>query len=260
MELVYENYRRILNNGIHVGNRKYFFLAMSASQLRLHSSWLVTPYIRDGTLVGADFIRSWLGDFSPIRNICKYAARLGQGLSSTLEGVEVPNFSVEEDVYSQVEGDNENAERYCFSDGIGRISLGLAERVCKAIGKSRIPSAFQIRFGGSKGVVSLDHRLNSDEAKEKALENGEASDKKVCGVDLILRRSMIKFESNHRILEVVTFSQYIQCNLNRQVITILESLGVDGAIFLKMQDEYIKKHISSLIRPFSDPEEILPRT
>ena len=54
---------------------------MSSSQLREHGCWL---FASDGSNT-PDSIRSWMGDFTKIRNTGKYAARLGQSLSSSIE-------------------------------------------------------------------------------------------------------------------------------------------------------------------------------
>lgn len=49
---------------------------------------------------------------------------------------------------------------YCFSDGVGRISLDMCEKVAERLIKlgrcppSFVPSAYQIRFAGCKGMVS----------------------------------------------------------------------------------------------------------
>ncbi|GMY18195.1 probable RNA-dependent RNA polymerase 1 [Fagus crenata] len=45
---------------------------------------------------------------------------------------------------------------YCFSDGIGKISAELAQKATKCGFKNYVPSAFQIRYGGYKGVVAVD--------------------------------------------------------------------------------------------------------
>ncbi|CAB5369535.1 unnamed protein product [Rhizophagus irregularis] len=75
-------YNRIyytLNNGIKIGNVHYEFLAFSSSQLRDHSCWFFAS-TEDLT---ANNIRKWMGDFSDIKTVAKYAARMGQCFSST---------------------------------------------------------------------------------------------------------------------------------------------------------------------------------
>ncbi|KAM0952798.1 putative RNA-directed RNA polymerase [Dioscorea sansibarensis] len=69
-------YKRILStmrNGICIGDKKFEFLAYSSSQLRENSAWMFAS--RPG-LTAAD-VREWLGGFRKIRNVAKYAARLG---------------------------------------------------------------------------------------------------------------------------------------------------------------------------------------
>lgn len=66
------------------------------------------------------------------------------------------------------------------------------------IGKTFKPSAFQIRFAGCKGVLAIDSSLSGKEA--------------------YFRKSMTKFESNHRRLEVIATSRPQAVYLNHQVI------------------------------------------
>ncbi|KAG5038118.1 hypothetical protein JHK86_018958 [Glycine max] len=49
-----------------------------------------------------------------------------------------------------------NGNEYVFSDGIGKISLEFAWIVAKKYGYDSTPSAFQIKYGGYKGVVAVD--------------------------------------------------------------------------------------------------------
>jgi RNA-dependent RNA polymerase len=50
---------------------------------------------------------------------------------------------------------------YCFSDGVGRISADLCEAMAERLAQlgrcpaSHIPSAYQIRYSGCKGMVTL---------------------------------------------------------------------------------------------------------
>ena len=58
-----------------------------------------------------------MGDFSSIRCIGKYAARLGQSLSSSIETFETNDYRIIKDI--EVHDTNKNI-KYCFTDGIGK--------------------------------------------------------------------------------------------------------------------------------------------
>jgi RNA-dependent RNA polymerase len=111
------------------------------SQLRDHACWYFAPAVQNGTIVNANSIRTWMGDFGHIRSVAKYAARLGQCFSSTMP-VEVSKYLIKEIPDIERNG-------YCFSDGIGRISRRLAETICKELGLDYLASAFQVRLSSS---------------------------------------------------------------------------------------------------------------
>lgn len=81
------NYRMedILKNGIEVAGRRFELLAFSTSQLKEQSVWAIAPL----PALSADDVRRWMGDFENIRCVAKYAARMGQCFSSTLDTVDV---------------------------------------------------------------------------------------------------------------------------------------------------------------------------
>ena len=88
-------------------------------------------------------------------------------------------------------------------------------QVVKTLGKDFIPSAYQIRFAGYKGVLSEDPTLP--------------------GKTACFRQSMRKFESPHRRLEVIQTSRPQAVYLNHQLIMLLSNLGVPDAVFAKLQ-------------------------
>ncbi|KFK22402.1 hypothetical protein AALP_AAs59355U000100, partial [Arabis alpina] len=186
---------------------------------------------RDGLTAAG--IRAWMGDFEHIRNVAKYAARLGQSFSSSRETLNVRSDEIEviRDVKIRYLG-----TRYVFSDGIGKISAEFARRVAKKCGLTEFsPSAFQIRYGGYKGVVAVD----------------PTSSKK-----LSLRKSMRKFESENTKLDVLAWSKYQPCYLNRQLITLLSTLGVKDNVFEKKQREVVEKLDAILTDPLEAHEAL----
>lgn len=259
---VYEHFRTIMLGGIVVGLRKYFFLTMTASQLKTHGSWFVTPYEHEGILVGADHIKSWLGDFNNIKNIGKYAVRVGLALSSTTRACTVEDF---------IEVNDIERNSHCFTDGVGLITQRCANLVSSALGLNHVPSAFQIRFAGYKGVL-VTHPWLDDESRFRgwlskssgvvrgygkySTSSGGYSDTDSIVHELgvpgvVFRKSMNKFESSHRVLEIVTTSKSCDFYLNRQIILTLEGLGVPPQVFLDLQDKYVFRVLSEMHSDFS---------
>ncbi|XP_030958897.1 probable RNA-dependent RNA polymerase 1 [Quercus lobata] len=226
---IYDRILSILRNGIVIGAKKFEFLAYSNSQLRENSVWMFAS--RTG-LTASD-IREWMGDFREIRNVAKYASRLGQSFGSSRETVSISRQEVENIPDVEVV---RNGIPYCFSDGIGKISAELAREVATKCGlENSVPSAFQIRYGGYKGVVAVD----------------PTSSKK-----LSLRKSMCKYKSKNRKLDVLEWSRYRPCFLNRQIITLLSTLGVKDRVFEKKQKEAIDQLDAMLTDPLSSQEAL----
>ncbi|GMN68752.1 hypothetical protein TIFTF001_037802 [Ficus carica] len=210
-------YNRILStltNGIVIGDKKFEFLAFSSSQLGEGSAWMFAS--REG--LAAEDIRNWMGDFRHIKNVAKYAARLGQSFGSSRETLIVGKHEVELIPDIEVERDG---KKYCFSDGIGKISEDFAKQVAIKCGLNRFtPSAFQIRYGGYKGVVAVDPTSS---------------------MKLSLRKSMCKYKSENVKLDVLAWSKYHPCFLNRQLITLLSTLGVKDPVFEMKQTEVLNR-------------------
>lgn len=225
-------YRRILSvlrNGIEIGGKKFEFLAFSSSQLRENSLWMFAA--TDGLTAAG--IREWMGDFCSIRNVAKYAARLGQSFGSSTETLTVHEDEIE--IIPDIEV-NQGGVNYVFSDGIGKISSEFAKRVGLKCGFQQFtPSAFQIRYGGYKGVVAVDPTSS---------------------FKLSLRKSMCKFESEHTKLDVLAYSKYQPCYLNRQLITLLSTLGVEDRAFEKKQREAVEQLDAILTDPLRAQEAL----
>ncbi|CAO2168403.1 unnamed protein product [Urochloa humidicola] len=206
---VHMRVRTILTKGFHMCGRKYSFLAFSSNQLRNRSVWF---FAEDGTTTAAS-IREWMGQF-PSNNVAKHAARMGQCFTSTYATVMMQPDEVDE-VLQDVERNG-----YNFSDGIGKITPDFAMEVAMRLPlmmQNYPPSAYQIRYAGFKGVIAV--WPGKDD-----------------GVRISLRPSMRKFESTHSVLEVVSWTKFQPAYLNRQIITLLTSLGVPDDIFWQMQE------------------------
>ncbi|CAL0318586.1 unnamed protein product [Lupinus luteus] len=215
---IYHRILSILKNGIDIGDKKFEFLAFSSSQLRENSLWMFAPTAG----CTAASIREWMGNFRHIKNVAKYAARLGQSFGSSTETLSVNRHEIE--VIPDVEVKH-GGNHYVFSDGIGKISSEFARMVARKCGYSSTTAAFQIRYGGYKGVVAVDPTSS---------------------MKLSLRRSMCKYDSDNTKLDVLACSKIQQCYLNRQLISLLSTLGVQDHVFEKKQTEAVNQLNSML--------------
>ncbi|XP_004501325.1 RNA-dependent RNA polymerase 6 [Cicer arietinum] len=208
---IYKRVKTILEEGFYFCGRKYSFLAFSSNQLRDRSAW----FFAEDNNITCDDIRNWMGKFNQ-RNVAKCAARMGQCFSSTYASVEVAANEVNS-MLADVERNN-----YVFSDGIGIITNDLAVEVAEKLKLDKVPSAYQIRYAGFKGVVAC-------------------WPPKGDGIRLSLRPSMNKFQSTHTTLEICAWTRFQPGFLNRQIITLLSALDVSDGIFWDMQEVMISR-------------------
>eukprot|EP01018_Ginkgo_biloba_P005545 Gb_28437 [translate_table: standard] len=185
---VYKRILSVLREGILIGNKKFEFLAFSSSQIR-----------------------------EAIKIVAKCAIRMGQSLSSSTETLHVYEHEIEEIPDICVDS---GGRKYISSDGIGKISVSLSEQVAaKCRCDKKIPSAFQIRYGGCKGVVAVDPTSSCK---------------------LSWRPSMQKYISKNTNLDVLSWAKFLPCFLNRQIIILLSTLGVEDQKFEMMQKEVVR--------------------
>ncbi|KAF9821946.1 hypothetical protein IEO21_00376 [Rhodonia placenta] len=224
--------RHMLVQGLTIAGRHFEFLAYSQSALKEHAVWFVTPFRDpDGREVRASTIIASLGSFRPafepqlIYCPARYAARISQAFTATDSSISV---ELEEVFYDLDIKDNTG--QYCFTDGVGRISSALARAISSELRakKRRARRArtytrlFQIRFMGSKGMLSVDYQL---------------SDRSI-----FLRPSMIKFDAPDSLnVEIArAFDKPGKYYLNRPLIMLLEGLGVPYEVFEALQDDAVQ--------------------
>ncbi|GME35173.1 RNA-dependent RNA polymerase eukaryotic-type [Neofusicoccum parvum] len=217
-EMFSKRFKGVLDSTIDIGGRSFEFLGFSHSSLRQKTCWFLSPItIRDTRVTAEDVIKD-LGDFSGIRCPAKCAARIGQAFSETTATV-----AISQDTLEPAHDVVRNGRT--FSDGVGTISSTLLRRVWKHYGQARgrNPTCLQIRFAGAKGMVSLDNRLQ--------------------GERLVLRPSMVKFYgSNTWDIEVCGANfKPLPMYLNRQLVKILEDLGVPAENFLALEEQMIEQ-------------------
>jgi RNA-dependent RNA polymerase len=216
-------------------------LSTSAGRLNLFLHRFVKEFFdSEQGWVTAESIIKGLGQFSDLaydQNLIKcparYAARLSQAFTATDASVpvDVEEIQIISDIHSE-------DKKYCFTDGVGTISQELARDIWNELKRTRKrarknkahPKAFQIRFQGSKGMLSVNYTSN--------------------GRQLCLRQSMIKFSSpSSTVIEVArAFDRPTPYFLNRPLIMLLDGLGVPFETFKKYQDlaiENTQRSISS---------------
>ncbi|KAJ8495683.1 hypothetical protein ONZ45_g12762 [Pleurotus djamor] len=239
-ELLRDRYRPYLVNGVKVAGRHYDFLGYSMSGLKEYAFTFSRPFVFEGKLMDASDIRSSLGDFSAIdKKPALLAARWSQAFSAS-----APSVTLNPDSIQSIP-DRDALDGSCFTDGVGTISLNLAQDVQNALRYHRRrarhtnepPSALQIRFGGAKGVLVVDPRLYG---------------RVVC-----LRESQTKFKGTGRTLDIATTSaRPILTYLNRPLIVLLEHHGVNGNYIKQLQDLMVEE-VTSILRGFDSAAAIL---
>ena len=225
MNQVYTKAKRVLMNGIVIGSRHYQFLAFGNSQLREHAAY----FFCSAPGLSPENIRTWMGTFDD-RVVAKYAARLGQCFSTTRACLGIkPSLG-------HISDDKTNDSKHTFTDGVGIISPFLAKVAASECGiltpEGTSPSALQFRLGGCKGVLAVWPWV-----------------KKSMGRDIYIRPSQRKFHAEHQGLEINRWSQFSSAYLNRQLITILKTLGVKDAVFRDKLDKQLSQLDEAMINP-----------
>ena len=223
MDEVFTRIFRAMNQGITLGDRHYDFLAFGNSQFREHGAY----FFASVETLTASHIRAWMGNFDAIKNIAKYAARLGQCFSTTrqMKGCPVEVQYIEDVVRND----------FTFSDGIGRISPFLADMAATDLKinkfKGDTPSAFQFRLGGCKGMLATWPGPRPQVVH--------------------IRPSQFKFPAPHHYLEIIRWSQFSMASLNRQLIIVLSALGIQDRIF----HEKLRNMLSNLDHAMTDKSQ-----
>ncbi|KAF5361337.1 hypothetical protein D9757_012315 [Collybiopsis confluens] len=220
-ELLNKRYKPVLLNGVTVAGRPFEFLGYSMSSLKDYTFVFVTPFDFNGAQMNADEIRKRFGNIPKASNRpALLAARWGQMFSASMPSVPLLKSQLREIPDRTAPGDiGQNA---LFSDGCSTISPVLARDVSRKISRNKeIPSCFQFRLGGAKGVLFQDPQLE--------------------GKVLCLRPSQTKFESPALNLDItLTSSRPLALFLNRPLIALLEHHGVPESSFTYLQDTAIK--------------------
>ncbi|KAF2115325.1 RNA dependent RNA polymerase-domain-containing protein [Lophiotrema nucula] len=241
---IYQRFKRVFNNGISICGRVYGFLGFSHSSLRSHSAWFMAPFVHEGKLHTYFTVIDYIGKFDQIFSPARCAARIGQAFSETPFAISLAANGIQHQTVSDVM--SKDGLRV-FSDGVGTISSQVAEAIHAGTPQRKgLLTCFQIRWGGAKGMLALDTRLE--------------------GNIINFRPSMIKFESTDNAnLEICDVAKRpIPMVLNRQMIKILEDMGMPDKWFLEQQAsalyrlQFITAHVLNTVE-FLKRQEIADR-
>lgn len=223
LEPIWKRFKNFLLQGVHIAGRQYMFLGFSHSSLRAHSVWFMAPFMdHNSNFQTYSSVISDLGKFNKIFSPPRCAARIGQAFSETPFSIDLHELGVQIEYIADMKS---NDGSRVFSDGVGTLSRSLMEAIQDALPQTRgITTCFQIRWGGAKGMLALDDTLD--------------------GMVMRIRpESMVKFESDDtRYLEICDMgNKPIPLVLNRQMIKILEDMGVKESWFFQVQNRELDR-------------------
>ena len=203
-----------LTYGMYIDGEEYQFIGCSQGGIKNRHC-----YMFKGSVELVEKVLAECGQFNIIKSTSKRLKRIGL-LFSKATPTEVA--VAEKDVIFVDDIENKNG---IFTDGCGSISSKLAKAVTEGAGldlEDYLPSVYQIRYSGCKGVVSVDPNADG----------------------LILRKSMKKFESGTKPFNSIWLCDYSKPysygKLNKQFIMLLSGLGINDEIFLNKQQQFIE--------------------
>ncbi|EUC27040.1 hypothetical protein COCCADRAFT_10243 [Bipolaris zeicola 26-R-13] len=206
---------RMLVSGLTINGVTYNFFGHSNSQLKSRSCFLYAASKEEISIkVEA------MGDFSKLKSVGKKAKRIGLLFSSADIALDLPPDRCQ-DI------DDVATKQYIFTDGCGLISIQLAQHLAQKrniVFRNRryLPSVYQIRYRGYKGVLTLDPTLRGQ-------------------IQVQFRASMRKFkDSPDYSLAVVDYSKpYAFGSLNDEIVVLLHTLGISQETLLAKQTRHL---------------------
>ena len=146
---------RLTTTGLSLNGQVYHFFGNSNSQTKSRSCFL---YAASKAEISAKIEAA--GDFSKMKTVAKKVKRIGLLFSSANMGVTLAENRCQD--IDDIERDG-----YCFTDGCGLISQHLARFLAQRHNitfrnKRYVPTVFQIRYRGYKGVLMVDPSLKGE--------------------------------------------------------------------------------------------------
>ncbi|CAF0867516.1 unnamed protein product [Adineta ricciae] len=215
-----------LKHGFHFENRHYVYLHHAQSQIRKKQFYFYCEAEGGQT---REQLEEWMGNFNEEKLPAKNTARRTQPFSSTEATIEIAQRMVE--IIHDIKTKD---EKYNFTDGVGQISSDLNLRIHEELGVNvddggYVSSVLQIRYGGCKGTLAVNPELDGQEKQ------------------LLIRKSMQKFQCNHIVLEVCKRSLRRRLCLNREVINLLSYRKISSERLLAFQLQNVRWLFESFI-------------
>uniref|UniRef100_A0AC34F872 RNA-directed RNA polymerase n=1 Tax=Panagrolaimus sp. ES5 TaxID=591445 RepID=A0AC34F872_9BILA len=220
---------------MNVGFRDFSYLCSSNSQLRDHGT-----YYMAGTPEEVAQFRLDSGRFN-------------------VESI--PKRGAYSNIFDYTGGSDSNGKPYTFSDGCGMISKEFARKIVADMKLGDcLPSCYQIRFRGYKGVVLMNPLLEETRLwaikNNKPLTDGEINLPWYCH-SLIFRPSQNKFPApREKYVEIVKISAPILVSLNKPLINILDQVSeMHGIVphnrmrnrIFELMEQHLGTAVSSLV-------------
>ena len=218
--------KHCIENGIVIGGKRYHMFAESSSQLREHKAYFLEVSLSEI----AELRRKIIPRPEKFDCRAKYTARLGiYGTADTCVGkIESKDINEIDDLFAE--------DKEKVTDGAGKISETKATEISNALGLDEVPSAFQIRYAGSKGILV------------KTMDTDEDLD----GRSIALRESMIKFRNDDKDLCITSTSKYNEFTMSRELITLLTSIPELQESISQTLLEYQETTLQKFSEMFSD--------
>ncbi|KAK0409130.1 hypothetical protein QR680_004357 [Steinernema hermaphroditum] len=193
--------------GLTVAGVRYEYFGNSGSQMRDNGCYCFAE-----SVIGK--VREKIGVFDKNTSVPKRMSRIGQFFTQARRLKK--NIQREQYLhcFDILGGNDQNGKPYTFSDGVGMITPKFAEEISKDLElRGHIPSCFQFRFRGMKGVLAVNPLL-ADRFKS----------------DFYIRPSQMKFQAYRKKkvgapLEIVKYSTPCGVSLNRPMLNILDQVS-----------------------------------
>lgn len=230
----------VLHCGFEVSGNVFRNLFAGNSQMRSGKSYFIE---------GGHILIARIRDSFVLRDTTLSTAKYASRLALFCTAGKNTHFCPPSGSYASI-SDIANASGEILTDGSGIISRELASTL---LGDNVSTSAVQIRQGGRKGVLAVDNVAGKSPNLDILYRFIYRSVLMYSTHYIIASRpSMNKCESDSNELRIVKTAQYTPLHLNREIITLLESLGgIDWDVSTALNDMQ-ESQLSSALAMFTD--------